>query len=162
MAQRQNSANKAHASGSWLKSRSMTNMSLDWQESKKYDGTKLELRWTWVAPTGPWIDIGFLFPFSGFLLQLKFNLECLLTFSWAFLWASSDIWHSPVPQNDAQCGSVDRVVSLPACHRFWPEALAEALKVNKTLTNINLRDNGIGKEGPEAWCLARGAPLGPR
>ena len=41
------------------------------------------------------------------------------------------------------------------CHRFCPQALAEALKVNKTLTEIDLRDNDIGKEGAKAWCLGR-------
>ena len=42
------------------------------------------------------------------------------------------------------------------CHRC-PQALAEALKVNMTVTNIDLRLNGIGKEGAEAWCLAWGS-----
>ena len=64
-----------------------------------------------------------------------------------------------MPQNDAQCGSVDCVVSLLACHRFWPQALAEALKVNTTLTNIDLRGNDIGMEGAEAWAR-QGGPLG--
>ena len=40
------------------------------------------------------------------------------------------------------------------CHRFCPQALAEALKVNKTLTNIGL--SSIGTEGAKAWCLGRG------
>ena len=35
------------------------------------------------------------------------------------------------------------------------QALAEALKVNKTLTNINLSLNNIDKEGAKAWCLGR-------
>ena len=43
------------------------------------------------------------------------------------------------------------------CHRFCPQALAEALKVNKTLTNIDLRGNKIGTEGAKAWCLGRGS-----
>ena len=43
------------------------------------------------------------------------------------------------------------------CHRFCPQALAEALKVNKTVTNIDLFDNKIGNEGAKAWCLARGS-----
>ena len=43
------------------------------------------------------------------------------------------------------------------CYCFCPQALAEALKVNKTLTNIGLKFNEIGKEGAEAWCLARGS-----
>ena len=47
------------------------------------------------------------------------------------------------------------IVSLPACHRFWPQALAEALKVNKTVTKINLCNNSIGMEGAEAWGSAR-------
>ena len=42
------------------------------------------------------------------------------------------------------------------CHRFCPQALAEALKVNKTLAKIDLRGNNIGKEGAKAWCLGRG------
>ena len=43
------------------------------------------------------------------------------------------------------------------CHRFCPQALAEALKVNKTVTDINLRGNEIGNEGAKAWCLAGGS-----
>ena len=38
-----------------------------------------------------------------------------------------------------------------------PQALAEALKVNKTVMNINLSWNCIGPEGAKAWCLARGS-----
>ena len=37
---------------------------------------------------------------------------------------------------------------------FSPQALAEALKVNKTLTNIDLSRNFIDKAGAKAWCLA--------
>ena len=43
------------------------------------------------------------------------------------------------------------------CPRFCPQALAEALKVNSTVTNINLDKNDIGKEGAKAWCLGRGS-----
>ena len=43
------------------------------------------------------------------------------------------------------------------CHRFCPQALAEALKVNKTLTKIDLQGNDIDKEGAKAWCLGRGS-----
>ena len=39
---------------------------------------------------------------------------------------------------------------------LWPQALTQALKVNKTLTNINLGGNYIGKEGAEAWGSATG------
>ena len=38
-----------------------------------------------------------------------------------------------------------------------PQALAEALKVNKTIMNIHLTWNNIGNEGAEAWCLPRGS-----
>ena len=43
------------------------------------------------------------------------------------------------------------------CHRFCPQALAEALKVNQTVTDINLSYNKIDNEGAEAWCLAWGS-----
>ena len=33
------------------------------------------------------------------------------------------------------------------------QALAEALKINKCVTNINLGDNQIGDEGAKAWCV---------
>ena len=42
------------------------------------------------------------------------------------------------------------------CHRFCPQALAEALKVNKTITKIVLSNNGIGKEGAKAMVLGTG------
>ena len=45
------------------------------------------------------------------------------------------------------------------CHRLCPQALAEALKVNQTVTNIDLRENYIGNEEAKAWCLARGLRL---
>ena len=32
------------------------------------------------------------------------------------------------------------------------QALAEALKENKSITNINLSDSKIGTEGVKAWC----------
>ena len=40
---------------------------------------------------------------------------------------------------------------------FCPQDLAEALKVNVTVTNLNLEWNEIGNEGAKAWCLARGS-----
>ena len=43
------------------------------------------------------------------------------------------------------------------CHRFCPQALAEALKVNQTITKFFLGENNIGREGAEAWCLGRGS-----
>ena len=43
------------------------------------------------------------------------------------------------------------------CHRFCPQALAEALQVNKTITKIVLSNNEIGNEGAKAWWLARGS-----
>ena len=42
------------------------------------------------------------------------------------------------------------------CHRFCPQALAKALKVNKILTSIDLGCNGAGTEGAKARCLGRG------
>ena len=33
------------------------------------------------------------------------------------------------------------------------QALAEALKINGSVTNINLEDNQIGAEGAKAWCV---------
>ena len=43
------------------------------------------------------------------------------------------------------------------CHRFCPQALAEALKVNKTVAIIDLELNEIGNEGAKAWCFAGGS-----
>ena len=37
------------------------------------------------------------------------------------------------------------------------QALAEALKINKSITNIGLRRNQIGDEGVKAWCVAGSA-----
>ena len=33
------------------------------------------------------------------------------------------------------------------------QALAEALKINASVTGINLGDNQIGDEGVKAWCV---------
>ena len=43
------------------------------------------------------------------------------------------------------------------CHRFCPQALAEALKVNQTVTDINLSYNKIDNEGAKARWLAWGS-----
>ena len=37
------------------------------------------------------------------------------------------------------------------CLRF--QALAEALKINASVTNIDLNRNYIGAEGAKAWCV---------
>jgi len=37
------------------------------------------------------------------------------------------------------------------CVRF--QALAEALKTNASVTNINWEYNNIGAEGAKAWCV---------
>ena len=37
------------------------------------------------------------------------------------------------------------------------QALAEALKINKSVTNINLDNNQIGDEGAKAWCVVGSA-----
>ena len=37
------------------------------------------------------------------------------------------------------------------------QALAEALKINGSVTNINLEDNQIGAEGAKAWCVVGSA-----
>jgi len=41
------------------------------------------------------------------------------------------------------------------CLRF--QALAEALKINSSVTNIHLRSNQIGDEGAKAWCVVGSA-----
>ena len=33
------------------------------------------------------------------------------------------------------------------------QALAEALQINKSITNIDLQYNQIGAEGAKAWCV---------
>ena len=50
------------------------------------------------------------------------------------------------------CAVVDTV-----CHCFCPQALAAALKVNKTVATIDLYHDQIGNEGAKAWFLARGS-----
>ena len=37
------------------------------------------------------------------------------------------------------------------------QALAEALKINSSVTNINLEENQIGAEGAKAWCVVGSA-----
>eukprot|EP00434_Breviolum_minutum_P005736 symbB.v1.2.005052.t1/scaffold291.1/size238869/17 len=55
--------------------------------------------------------------------------------------------------------SLTGVTNASGLPSLWPQALAEALKVNKTVTSIDLEQNSsnIGREGAEAWCPARGA-----
>ena len=38
---------------------------------------------------------------------------------------------------------------------FCCQALAEGLKHNSTLTNLNLQTNNLGPEGAQAWCAVR-------
>ena len=40
------------------------------------------------------------------------------------------------------------------------QALAEGLKHNSTLTNLNLYGNNIGDTGAQAWCLVRMVKMG--
>ena len=40
------------------------------------------------------------------------------------------------------------------------QALAEALKQNSAVTNLNLHSNSIGPDGAKAWCSARMGPDG--
>jgi len=45
------------------------------------------------------------------------------------------------------------IVLLKSCVSC--QALAEALKQNATLTQLDLAGNNIGDEGAKAWCLVR-------
>ena len=47
----------------------------------------------------------------------------------------------------------DRFKSWTRGPAFSSQALAESLKKNSTLTNLNLVANGIGDDGAKAWCL---------
>ena len=47
--------------------------------------------------------------------------------------------------------TVERWNKSQNCLRF--QALAEALKINKSITNIDLGGNKIGAEGAKAWCV---------
>ena len=58
----------------------------------------------------------------------------------------------------------DRLVSSQVshhlvCHRFCPQALAKALKVNRSVRDIGLEGNQIGNEEAEAWCVAWGSAV---
>ena len=44
-------------------------------------------------------------------------------------------------------------MKTPALICLCFQALAEALKINKCVTNINLGWNFIGAEGAKAWCV---------
>ena len=46
------------------------------------------------------------------------------------------------------------------CHRFCPQALVEALKVNRTVTSVAV--GGVGNEEAKAGCLTRGTNVGVR
>jgi hypothetical protein len=60
--------------------------------------------------------------------------------------------------SDHDLNGIEPWMKTPAllCLRF--QALAEALKTNSSVTNIDLRHNGIGAEGAKAWCVGW-APL---
>ena len=51
------------------------------------------------------------------------------------------------------CCVLHRVAYCKSCVSC--QALAEALKQNSTLTDLNLMSNNIGPEGAKAWCLVR-------
>ena len=52
---------------------------------------------------------------------------------------------------------VEPTNKMPALICCCLQALAEALKTNGSVTNINLRDNKIGDEGAKAWCVVGSA-----
>ena len=52
---------------------------------------------------------------------------------------------------------VEPLNNVPALICCCLQALAEALKINKSITNIKLGGNQIGAEGAKAWCVAGSA-----
>ena len=48
--------------------------------------------------------------------------------------------------------TVEPTNKMPALICRCLQALAEALKINTSVTDINLEDNQIGAEGAKAWC----------
>ena len=53
-----------------------------------------------------------------------------------------------------------RVIHLTLCLDLF-QVLADALRVNKTIKEINFRANRIGDEGVKVWCPQRGEFGGP-
>ena len=49
--------------------------------------------------------------------------------------------------------TVESWMKTPALICLCFQALAEALKTNASVTNIDLADNKIGAEGAKAWCV---------
>ena len=49
--------------------------------------------------------------------------------------------------------TVEPTNKMPALICRCLQALAEALKINGSVTNIDLRENKIGAEGAKAWCV---------
>ena len=45
---------------------------------------------------------------------------------------------------------------MPTLIRGCLQALAEAMEINKSVTNIDLQGNDIGDVGAEVWCGLRG------
>ena len=89
--------------------------------------------------------------------------------SWSWLPLFSFSWNSPWLTHNNRCfscllisnqilgrGALQVLSFRMVCHRFCPQALAKALRVNKTVTKIDLRWNFLGNGGAKAWCLGRG------
>ena len=76
---------------------------------------------------------------------------------WANLRLERNIMHTKAIQKPYFVSHY--VSSLIPCFNsstnFHCQALAEGLKENSTLTNLNLEQNRIGPEGAKAWCLVR-------
>ena len=53
--------------------------------------------------------------------------------------------------------TVEPWMKTPALICRCLQALAEALKINKSITNIDLHFSQIGAEGAKAWCVAGSA-----
>ena len=53
--------------------------------------------------------------------------------------------------------TVEPLNNVPALICCCLQALAEALKINRSVTNIDLGNNKIGAEGAKAWCVVGSA-----
>ena len=98
-------------------------------------------------------------------MQRTIDQPCPAPF-YCFIWSW---WLKSKFRDRTNYGETFRIVLLcvPACFVVlksfvsW-QALAEALKQNSTLTNLNLARNNIGDPGAKAWCLSRMMSWGER
>ena len=103
---------------------------------------------------------GLVLRYAKSIIQIWVSLSLFFSFYWRphNMWVSEEVWEECcriVESVKTSCVWIDTISPRSLQIFFSFQALAERLKHNSALTNVNLSWNNIGPEGAQAWCLVR-------